>query len=585
MLDYVIKSGTIIDGTGAKPFIGDIGIQDGKIVEVGSVSSAAKETVDADGSIVTPGFVDVHTHYDGQVTWDDAIEPSSNHGVTSIVMGNCGVGFAPVRPGEEMALIELMEGVEDIPGSALHEGMPWGEWETFPEYLDLLRSKEYALDVGAQIPHGALRTYVMGERGANNEAATQDDIDEMSRLVEEGMKAGALGFSTSRILGHTSLSGEPVPGTLANDAEFLGIGKALQRAGFGVIESIPAGAIGQIPGKDKDPHTTQQEIELMSEISRTTGRPITFSLFQIANEPDNWRNAMEQTNQANLSGAKLHPQIASRPPGVLISFSAYHPFQRRETYVKLLDLSFEDRMVELRKPEVKAKILSDDNLPPVPGQPMYLFHLYLESKIGNFFVLGDPLDYEPDMSKSIGAIAAKMGRDPSDVLYDELLVQGGRAFLMLMQTNYLEGDHRVIREMMLEPSSIVGLGDGGAHVKLICDGSMQTYAIKHWIKERTRGKTLPAELVVQKLTSNNADLYGMKDRGRLLKGLRADINVIDIDNMELHLPRLESDLPGGFDRLLQPAKGYNATFVNGQITRRFDKDTGVRSGRVISGSA
>jgi len=586
MRDSLIKGGTIVDGSGTAAYNGDIGVKDGIIVDIaGQIASASKEEIDADGAIVTPGFVDVHTHYDGQVTWDDQVEPSSSHGVTTAVMGNCGVGFAPVRKGGEGDLIELMEGVEDIPGTALHAGMPWGAWETFPEYLDFLATREYDMDVGAHVAHGALRAYVMGDRGIRNEEATADDISSMSSLVEEAIKAGALGFSTSRVLGHRSINGEPVPGTFASKHELQAIVEGMARGGHGVVEMIPSDAIGQLPHLERDPFTTDEEIDLMSSLSKETGVPITFSIFQLAARPDEWRDAMARCTAENDSGSSLYPQIASRPPGMLVSFAGMHEFLRRPTYLSLADLSHEQRITELKKPSIKSAILSEKDAAPT-GKGNFKAGLvaFLATLTREFYALGDPLDYEPELKNSVGAIADRLGQSPASIMYDEMLKQDGRAFLMAIQTNYIEGNHDIIREMIQHPASVLGLGDGGAHVTFICDGSMQTYAMQHWARDRHRGKKLPIELIVNKMTAHNADLYGLSDRGRLATGMRADLNIIDLPNLNLHRPHMIYDLPGGSPRLMQPADGYLATIVNGTTTRRNSKDTGARPGRLVRGS-
>ena len=586
MLDVVIEGSTIVDGTGGKPFVGDIGIKDGIIQGVGDrITTPAHRRINMDGCTVTPGFIDVHTHYDGQVTWDSEIEPSSSHGVTTAIMGNCGVGFAPVRAGEETALIELMEGVEDIPGIALHEGMPWGEWETFPEYLDFLAQRSFSLDIGAQIPHGPLRTFVMGTRGENNEAATAEDIENMAGLVEEAIRAGALGFSSSRILGHRSLSGKPVPGTFASSIELMEIAKGMARAGPSVFALIPSDAIGELPGIGADPHDTEEEIDLLASISQETSLPVTFSLFQLATRPEGWRRALAQCRGKNSAGARLNPQISSRPPGILVSFSAYHPFMLRPTYDRLSGLPLDEKVAALSKPDVRAAILSEGDRDPREGEALTagLIKL-LKRRIEEFYVLGDPIDYEPDPSRSIGSIAKAKGIEPEEVIYDELLKDDGRAFLMLIQTNYCEGNHEVIREMLLSSETVSGLGDGGAHVKLICDASMPTHALQHWARDRSRGPKLDIEFVVKKMSSRNADLYNLTDRGVLKPGYRADINVIDMSKLKLHAPRLVSDLPAGSDRLLQDADGIIMTLVNGQSVREYGVSTGARPGALVRGN-
>ncbi|MCU0261943.1 MAG: amidohydrolase family protein, partial [Ilumatobacteraceae bacterium] len=417
MLDYVIRGGTIVDGSGGQPFTGDVGVRDGQIVAVGEIDEPAREVIDADGAIVTPGWVDVHTHYDGQVSWDDVMDPSAGNGVTTIVMGNCGVGFAPVRPGGEKTLIELMEGVEDIPGTALYEGMEWGRWESFPEYLDYIANRRYSLDIGAQVAHGAVRYYVMGERGAANEDATADDVDEMARLVAEAVDAGAVGFSTSRTIGHRSLWGSPVPGTFAPADELLAIANAMGRVGKGVFEMIPAGTVGKLEGLGGERFTPEQEFELMAQISTSSGRPITFTLVQSPDyDQDLWRDILARTETANASGAQLRPQVSSRPIGFVTGLSSYHAFQRRPTYMALAHLPLAERVREMAKPEVKAAILSEADVPVAePGSMANLYGLF-QMAAPMMYPLSDPVDYEPPLSATLGARMQATGRDAFDVL-------------------------------------------------------------------------------------------------------------------------------------------------------------------------
>ena len=372
MHDYLIKNATIVDGSGAAPFNGDVAIADGQIAAVGNLHEAAKETINADGAYLTPGWVDVHTHFDGQVSWDDKLDPSFSHGVTSVVMGNCGVGFAPCPPGGERRMIELMEGVEDIPGTALYEGIEWGRWETFPQYMDYLGTKSYTMDVGAQVPHSAVRNYVMGERALQHEDATAEDLQAMIDIVADGLRAGAVGFSTSRTIGHRSVLGEPIPGTFAEKAELLAIAGAMKTVGKGVFQAVPAGVVGEIAGPEK--WTTEQEVELFAEIAEASGRKCTFTLAQNRDNPDQWRNCLALVEQANARGAIIQPQIATRPIGLVTSLKSYHMFERRETYLKLCELPFEQRLAEMRKPEVKAAILADKDI--APSQPGAMANLY-----------------------------------------------------------------------------------------------------------------------------------------------------------------------------------------------------------------
>lgn len=583
MFDYVIKGGTLVDGTGGAPVGGDVAVRDGRIVEVGgSITGAARETLVADGAIVTPGWVDVHTHYDGQVCWDSAMAPSADNGVTTVVMGNCGVGFAPVPPGREQDLIELMEGVEDIPGSALHEGMDWGAWETFPEYLDYIAKREYALDIGTQIPHGSVRFYAMGERGKQNEDATADDLSAMARIVEDAINAGALGFSTSRTVGHRSLWGTPVPGTFAADEELLAIAEAMKRTGKGVFEMIPAGTVGKLASLGGEKTTQEQEHDLMRRFSMVSGRPVTFTLVQSPDyDPNLWREILQLTATANEGGARLHPQVASRPIGFLTGLSAYHAFMRKPTYLeKLAHLPVAERAKAMRLPEIKAALLSEPSIrPDAPGSMENVYGLFGRSA-AVMFPLNDPVDYEPLRSATLGAQAAASGREPLDELYEFLIEADGTRFASL-STADCYARMEVLREMLLDPHTVTGLSDAGAHVTLICDGTMPTTQLTHWTRDRHRGDQIPLEFMVAKQTARNAALYGLTDRGTLAVGMRADINVIDHAGLKVSPPVAHHDLPAGGTRLIQPVKGYVATMCNGVVTRRHDTDTGARPGRLV----
>ena len=583
MLDYVIKGGTIVDGTGADRRQGDIGVRDGVIVEVGgSITESAKQTIDADGAIVTPGWVDVHTHYDGQVSWDEVMDPSAGNGATTIVMGNCGVGFAPVRPGGEKSLIELMEGVEDIPGTALYEGIEWGRWESFPEYMDYIASRRYSLDIGAQIAHGSLRYYVMGERGRMNEEATPDDLRQMSQLVTEAVQAGALGFSTSRTIGHRALDGSPVPGTFAPDQELSAIADAMGRAGRGVFEMIPAGTVGKLERLGGERTTPEAEVKLMADFSRQSGRKVTFTLVQSPDyAPDTWERLLEMVVTANQTGAQLYPQVSSRPIGLASGLSGYHAFQRRPTYMKLAHLPLAERARELAKPEIKAAIMSEtDVLVDQPGSMANMYQLFQTAAMF-LYPLADPVDYEPDPSEMLGSRAAATGQDVLDLLYDYLLEQDGAAMCALMGGPNVHDSQEVLRKMLIHSETVTGLSDAGAHVTLICDATMPTTQLTFWARDRHKGERLPLEFLVAKQTARNADLYGLNDRGRLAVGLRADINVIDFENLRVSPPKAFHDLPAGGTRLIQPVKGYLATLVKGEMTRRHDADTGARPGSLV----
>ena len=579
MYDYLIKNARIVDGLGDEPYSGDLAIEGGKIAAVGKVDGSAKETINADGAYATPGWVDVHTHFDGQVSWDDKIDPSFSHGVTSVVMGNCGVGFAPCPPGGERGMIELMEGVEDIPGTALFEGIEWGEWETFPEYIDYLGTKQYTLDVGTQIPHSAVRNYVMGERALRHEDATSDDLEAMSKIVREGLNAGALGFSTSRTIGHRSILGEPIPGTFAEKAELLAIGRAMKEVNKGVFQAVPAGVVGDIAGPEK--WTTEQEVELFAEIARESGRNCTFTLAQNGNRPDQWRNCLDIVEKANAEGISITPQIATRPIGFVTSIQTYHMFQRRETFLKLSGLPFTQLLAELKKPDVKAAILADKDIPPTePGAMANIFGL-MAMTAPMMFPIEMPINYEPEASGNMGALAAVAGKDINEFMYDYLTAGEGGQFAILLGANFVDGSFSVMEDMIRHPNTTIGLSDAGAHVNLIFDAVGPTYQLTHWVRDRTRGDRMPIELMVRKQTHTNAQLFGMTDRGSLQVGKRADLNLFDLDRLGLGRLEVHHDLPAGGSRILQSAEGYLNTFVAGVKTRENDQDTGARPGRVI----
>jgi N-acyl-D-aspartate/D-glutamate deacylase len=569
MHDLVIRGGTVVDGTGAQARTADVAVDGGVVTAIGTAGPAHRE-IDADGALVTPGFVDIHTHYDGQVTWDPLLTPSCWHGVTTVVMGNCGVGFAPVRPGSEEWLIQLMEGVEDIPGTALAEGITWG-WESFPEYLDVLERMPRALDVATQVPHGAVRAYVMGERGARNEPATPDEIEAMAALVKDGIAAGALGFSTSRTIMHRAVDGEPVPGTFAAEDELFGIGAALGDLGTGLFELAPAGVMGE------DMAAPAREVDWMRRLSTAMGRPVSFVLVQHDHAPDQWRDLLRLATEANAAGADLRAQVAARPLNMLIGFQTFHPFSWRPTYQRLAELPLDERVAQLRRPEVRDAILAE---PSVNEDPIAQF---VAASLDKIFPMGEPPDYEPPADRSVRAIAAREGRRDEEVLYDLMLQHDGRELLMFALLGYSRGNLDDLREMLVHPDAGLGLSDGGAHCGVICDASATTFMLTHWARDRSRGERLALETVVQKMTSDTARLYGLGDRGVLAPGRRADLNVIDFDALRLDLPQLVHDLPGGARRLVQQAHGYLATVVAGEVTFRDGEDTGARPGRLVRG--
>ncbi|MEV2273400.1 N-acyl-D-amino-acid deacylase family protein [Nonomuraea africana] len=574
MHDLVIRGGTVVDGTGAPPYTADVAVTDGRITEVARQNGAdrpgrARRTVEADGLLLTPGFVDLHTHYDGQATWDPLLGPSCWHGVTTVVMGNCGVGFAPARPDRREWLIGLMEGVEDIPGTALSEGIAW-EWESFPEFLDALERHPHVLDIGTQVPHGALRAYVMGERGARNEPASPDDVARMKQLVKEGIEAGALGFSTSRTLAHKAIDGEPVPGTFAAEDELFGIGEALRELGRGVYEIAPAGAAGE------DVNAPMKEVAWMSRLAEAIDRPVTFALLQIDSVPDLWRELLRESAKV----PRLHPQVACRPFGMLIGLEALHAFADHPSYQEISTLPRHERVHHMRDPQVKHRILNE-----VPQEEDMLAALCRGFTDRLYPLNPENPDYEPHPNTSVKAQAERQSREPLDLLYDLMMEDDGQAIFLLPILNYANGDLDPQREMLLHPQAVLGLGDGGAHCGFICDASMPTTMLSHWARDRSRGARLPLEHVVKLMSRDTARLYGLHDRGTISPGMKADLNLIDFERVGNYRPRMVHDLPAGGRRLIQRADGYVATFVGGIQTFSHGEHTGVLPGRLIRGGA
>ncbi len=574
MFELKVCGGTIVDGTGAPAFVGDVAVDDGVIVAVGpSIDGDATETIDATGLLVTPGFVDIHTHYDGQATWDSLLDPSASHGVTTIVTGNCGVGFAPVHPGDETMLIEMMEGVEDIPGTALHDGIQW-EWETFPEFLDALDRRVYSMDIAAYIPHAALRMYVMGARGATREPATADEIAEMARHVRDAVTAGAVGVSTSRSLNHKTLDGELVAGTFAGYEELVGLARAVEDAGGGVFQVVPTGETGA------DDDQILGEVEMLGRIAREVDVEVSFLLFQAPGAPRLYRRQLELVDEARAAGARIHAQVAGRPGGYLVGLRSYHAFMRRPTFVALDECcaTNEELLAELRKPEVKATILAEDDLPVDPQKQFDYLADLIPLTAARLYVLTDGPDYEPTRAQSIAGIAEATGRDRLEVLYDHLAADD---LLLAAVLNYADESHDALAELLEHPATVIGVSDGGAHVRMICDASVPTSMLAHWTRDRTRGPKLPIELAVRKQTSDTARAVGLLDRGAIAVGKKADLNVIDYERLRLHAPRSVNDLPAGGWRVLQDAEGYVATIGRGVVTRRDDRDTGARPGRLV----
>ena len=585
MFDKVITGGLVIDGSGARPFCGDIAILDGRIVEVGVVTGDAREIIDASGAIVTPGFIDIHTHYDGQFLWDQDLEPSFSNGVTTAIAGNCGVGFAPAHAENRKDLIGIMEGVEDIPGIVLDEGLDWS-WESFPEYLDKLAAREFTMDVACHVPHAPLRVYVMGERAMLHEAATEADLAEMKRLVREALEAGAVGFSAARILEHKSVSGAHVPGTFATDRELTGMAEALGESGGGVFQLVPLGAAGDTGGT---PNTAEERLEEHDRIVRiaraAAGRPVTYILHAMNHAPDEWRLMLAATRQARAEGLDIRAQIASRGLGWIFSLDGYHLFHARPSYAAIAHQARTERAAAMRDPVRRAAILSEADDAETVGDPRLARMSQLLARIlPGCYAIGHELDYEPDASKRIDAVAAATGRTMEEVLYDVLAEGDGAGVAIEFAMNYVGGNLDAAYQQMIDPNTVSGLSDGGAHLPLVCDGGITTFQLSFWARDRTRGPTLPVEKVVNKLTGDLASLYGLKDRGTITLGKRADINVIDFDTLASDIPRMHFDLPSGGPRLLQASQGYRATLVNGVITRRNDASTGAKPGRLIRAS-
>jgi N-acyl-D-amino-acid deacylase len=567
MHDTVIRGGTIIDGTGNAAFTGDVAIAGERIVEVGGRLGPGRREIDAAGLLVTPGWVDVHTHYDGQAMWDPLLAPSCWHGVTTAIFGNCGVGFAPVRPQHRAALMDLMEGVEEIPGIVLAEGLTW-DWETFPEYLDALERRPHAIDIGAQLAHHPLRVYVMGDRAIRLEQANGEDIVEMRRLTIEALRAGAFGFTTSRTDSHKTPVGEMVPSRYAASDELLGIGSALGAVG--------AGAFGM--NSDFDDETA--ELAWMTQLARETGRPVWFLLTDRYDDPARWRRLLAAVHTARAQGAELTAQIAGRPIGVMLGIgTALNPFSIRPSYRNLAGETITRQRELLRDPALRRRILAER---PSKQEVSRLaqFRQLITTRWDKFFVMSDPPDYEPADEMSIAAIAAREGRTPDEVAYD-YLTEADNRFLFFPIVNYAQGDHGPIREMLTDPATLLGLSDGGAHCASIVDAGVPTFMLLHWGRDRRRGPALPLEWMVKRQTGETADFFGLKDRGRLAPGLRADVNLIDFDRLRLYQPELVNDLPAGGRRFVQRVDGYRATFVAGTPIFEDGQHTGAMPGRLV----
>ncbi|WP_428672097.1 N-acyl-D-amino-acid deacylase family protein [Reyranella sp.] len=559
----VIRGGTVVDGTGAESREADVAIEDGQIVEVGQVTRRGEEELDARGLLVTPGFVDIHTHYDGQATWSSRIAPSSSHGVTTAIMGNCGVGFAPCRPDERDMLVRLMEGVEDIPGVVLEEGLPWN-WESFPDYLDALAKRRFDIDLGTQVPHAALRIYVMGRRAAERELATEADAAAMARLAAEGIRAGALGFSTSRTLAHRSSDGMPTPTLNAYEPELVAIAEAIGRTGRGVLQIVT------------DHPSDDAEFAMLSGLARRSGRPLSISLGQADRAPDRWRHALELIEEAVNSGLPIKAQVCGRAVGLVYGLElSLNPFSSHPSWAAIAGLALAEKVAAMRAPDFKARLLAEQPTDRASRERLFNFE--------RLFPFAERPDYEPPASDSIASRARTLGRDPAELAYEMLLERDGQATFYRPLLNYAAGNLDACAEMLGHRDSLVSLGDGGAHCGFICDASLPTFMLAHWTRDRRSGHRFSIPEIVKALSHDNARAVGLVDRGVIAPGAKADLNVIDYDRLQLHAPRVAYDLPAGGRRLLQDATGYRATIVAGVVTQRDDRPTGALPGRLVRG--
>jgi N-acyl-D-aspartate/D-glutamate deacylase len=560
----VIRGGTVADGGGGEPCEADIAVVGGVIAEVGKIARRGDREIDARGLLVTPGFVDVHTHYDAQATWSSRLSSSSWHGVTTALIGNCGVGFAPCTPERRDMLVKLMEGVEDLPEVVLSEGLPW-TWESFPDFLDVLDARSYDMDVVAQVPHAALRIHVMGQRAADLERANEADRAAMVRLAAEGIRAGALGFSTSRALAHKTLDGRHTPTLRAAEEELVAIARAVGEAGSGWLQVI------------SDFDDPGEEFAMLRRVAAASGRPMTFSLLQRESVPWLWRFLLDRIEEANRAGVPITGQVMARPIGLMLGFElSQNPFSGRPSYGGIAGLPFERRLEALRRPDFRARLLSEATADPGLAHRLNAWD--------RLFPLGDPPEYEPAPDTSIAAEAARRGVDPQELAYDVLLARDGKAILNRPIINYADSDLEAVRAMVEHPHTLMGLGDGGAHVGLICDASATTSMITHWTRDRTRGPRLPLGFVVKRLSRDNAVALGLEDRGLIAPGCKADINVIDYDRLRVRTPEVLYDLPAGGKRMVQRADGYVATLVSGVPVYREGEATGALSGRLVRGA-
>lgn len=572
MHDLVIRNGEIFDGTGGKPFTGDIAIDGDRITAVGKVSQGGREEIDAKGRMVTPGFVDIHTHFDGQVTWDPYLTPSTFHGVTTVVMGNCGVGFAPCAEDRHGWLIQLMEGVEDIPGTALAEGIQWN-WESFPEYMDAVEQSPLAIDVGLQIPHGALRAYVMGERAARLEPANSQDVERMAEMVVQAIEAGALGFSTSRTEKHRDRAGNHTPTFKADQEELWGIARALGGTGHGVIQLIA------------DFWDFEQEFALVRGMAEVSGRPLSLTIEQDDRHPGIWGNVLDNISKAQADGINMRGQVPPRPTGVIQGLNVtLNPFLMHETFRPLRNAPLEEKVRALRDPAFREKLLAEK----VEFDPQNNIGHFLLSGFHKMFPLGDPPNYEPDPDTSVAAQAAREGRQPEAVVLDMLLEKDGHNLLYFPIMNYTNGNLDDVQQMMTHPHTLFGLSDAGAHCGALCDASFATTTLTHWARDRKRGERLDLSWLVHGLTQKTAEQVGLNDRGVLKPGYVADVNVIDFDRLQLHMPEVVHDLPAQGRRLIQRAEGYDVTIKSGAVAfregRAVQTSPAALKGRLVRGS-
>ena len=563
MYDLIIKNGLIYDGKGSEPFEADIAISEDKIVAIGKIEEDSIETIDAKGKIVTPGFVDIHTHYDGQVTWDPYLRPSTYHGVTTVVMGNCGVGFSPCKPDQRDWLIGLMEGVEDIPGTALHEGIDW-EWESFPEYLDALEKKPLAIDVGTQIPHGAVRAYVMGERGINHEEASEDEINKMKEIVREAVEAGAYGFSTSRTEKHNDVNGKLTPSITAHKTELVEIAKSLGEIDKGVLQGI------------SDFYDFESEFDIFKSMSKESGRPISITVEQQDARPDWWIQLLDGIEDAQSEGIQMFGQVPPRATGILMGLTAtLNPFRFYPSYMEIAELPLNERVKIMRDSSFRDRLLGEEgvSINPLVDEIVQSYE--------KMFKLGEPANYEPDPKDSFQSLSETSNRTAQEIAYDAMLEKEGRALIYHPLFNYQPGDLSLVEKMLKHPYTISGLGDAGAHCGAISDASFPTTLVQHWSRDRDRGEKLPLKTVIKMQTSETASLLGINDRGVLEEGYKADINIIDYEKLTLHEPEIINDLPAGGRRLVQKASGYDYTIVSGAVAFIKGEATGVLNGKLI----